>query len=178
MCATCRWRLRSSLGAAAALARSLARSLSTHAEFRCRLRTSLQLSIRAELHCRLRTSLHSICAEFRCGLRTSLRQRSDASLTRRGRRRRRRRRRGLRQLRRRRSTTATRGSCGVTAFSWSSTWRPPRPAMGFFSLLRGSSWSASVRGLPGRPSVRHPDATETAGRFTLFLPSSAALSRD
>ena len=37
------------------------------------------------------------------------------------------------------STTATHGSCGVTAFSRSSTWRPPRPAMGFFSLLRGSS---------------------------------------
>ena len=32
--------------------------------------------------------------------------------------------------------------------------------------------------LPGRPSVRHLDVTETAGRFTLFLPSSAALSRD
>ena len=53
-----------------------------------------------------------------------------------------------------------------------------RHRWGFFSLLRGSSWSASVRGLPGRPSVRHLDATETAGRFTLFLPSSAALSRD
>ena len=26
--------------------------------------------------------------------------------------------------------------------------------------------------------MRHPDAMETAGRFTLFLPSSAALSRD
>ena len=31
--------------------------------------------------------------------------------------------------------------------------------MGFFSLLRGSGWSASVRGLPGRPPVRHSDAT-------------------
>ena len=31
--------------------------------------------------------------------------------------------------------------------------------------------------LSGRPSVRHLDVTETAGRFTLFLPSSAALSR-
>jgi len=36
---------------------------------------------------------------------------------------------------------------------------PPGPAMGFFSLLRGSGWSASVRGLPGRPPVRHSDVT-------------------
>ena len=51
--------------------------------------------------------------------------------------------------------------------------RPPCPAMGLFSLLRGSGWSASVRGLPGRPPVRHPGAT---GRLAVAL-SFSQLSR-
>ena len=61
---------------------------------------------------------------------------------------------------------------------------PPPPAVARPAPSGPSSWAhpplplSSFSRLPGRPPVRHPGATETAGRFTLFLPSPAALSRD